>query len=199
MNDLKTLLPMLGHTRGKRSAVTCSLKCDNACSKAVCNTSANSYFRDIASAEFSRRSALGLGLAGALSAAVVVQGAVPAHGATGDAGSHGKLAFTPIKPVDASVDAFNVPKGYSWAPVIRWGDPIFSDARVYKHPTLFSTLPRPKRALDYPCLSMSPQPSCLLGRTGQCGEGLRHIADKKRQAECLQQLIDEPDGHPTLD
>ena len=186
MNDLKKLLPMLGHTRGKRSAVTCNLKCDNACAKPVCNTSANGYFRDIASAEFSRRSALGLGLAGALSAAVGFQGAPGVRGRQGtyDAATHpgGRLAFAPIKPVDAAVDAFNVPDGYSWAPVIRWGDPIFSDARVYKHPTLFSTLPRPKRALDYRCLSMSPQSGCLLGRTGQCGEGLRHIADKKRQA-----------------
>ncbi|NVM97279.1 PhoX family phosphatase [Arthrobacter sp. SDTb3-6] len=132
MNDLKKLLPMLGHTRGKRSAVTCNLKCDNACAKAVCNTSANSYFRDIASAEFSRRSALGLGLAGALSAAVVLQGPPAARGRQGtyDAGTHqgGKLAFAPIKPVDAAVDAFNVPDGYSWAPVIRWGDPLFSGA-----------------------------------------------------------------------
>ena len=44
------LLPMLGHTKGKRSPVTCALKCDNACSGEVCNTSSNSYFRDIASA-----------------------------------------------------------------------------------------------------------------------------------------------------
>ena len=45
----RRLLPMLGHTKGKRSAVTCALKCDNACSDAVCNTSRNTYFRDIVS------------------------------------------------------------------------------------------------------------------------------------------------------
>ena len=45
-----TLLPMLGHTKGKRSPVTCALKCDNACAGEVCNTSSNGYFRDIASA-----------------------------------------------------------------------------------------------------------------------------------------------------
>lgn len=130
MNDLKKLLPMLGHTRGKRSAVTCMLKCDNACSKAVCNTSTNSYFRDIVSTEFSRRSAMGIGLAGVLSAAVMVQ----AKGGQGgqfdvvDNGRGGKLPFTPIKPVDAGVDTFNVAEGYSWQPIIRWGDPIFADA-----------------------------------------------------------------------
>jgi hypothetical protein len=64
-----TLLPMLGHTKGKRSPVTCALKCDNACAGEVCNTSSNSYFRDIASATLSRRAALGLGAAGALAVA----------------------------------------------------------------------------------------------------------------------------------
>ncbi|MGO4384655.1 PhoX family protein [Specibacter sp. RAF43] len=130
MNDLKKLLPMLGHTRGKRSAVTCDLKCDNACTKAVCNTSANSYFRDIASAEFSRRSALGFGLAGALSAAVVVQGQ-PVRANQYDGGTNsksGKLPFAPIAPVGAAVDAFTVPQGYGWQPIIRWGDPLFTDS-----------------------------------------------------------------------
>ena len=61
---------MLGHTEGKRSAVTCALKCDNACAGDVCNTSSNSYFRDIASATMSRRAALGFGAAGALAVAV---------------------------------------------------------------------------------------------------------------------------------
>jgi hypothetical protein len=65
-----TLLPMLGHTKGKRSPVTCALKCDNACAGEVCNTSSNSYFRDIASATLSRRAALGLGAAGALAVAL---------------------------------------------------------------------------------------------------------------------------------
>ncbi|MDJ0312683.1 PhoX family phosphatase [Arthrobacter sp. H35-D1] len=128
MNATKKFLPMLGHTRGKRSPVTCSLKCDNACSKAVCNTSQNNYFRDIASFQFSRRAALGLGLAGALSAAVVLTGCGPnTHGGTAGPTASGKLEFTPIKAVDAAVDRFDVPQGYSWAPILRWGDPLFAD------------------------------------------------------------------------
>ena len=40
---------MLGHTAGKRSAVTCALKCDNACVDPIPNnTCDNEYFRDIA-------------------------------------------------------------------------------------------------------------------------------------------------------
>ena len=129
----RRLLPMQGHTRGKRSAVTCALKCDSACSKAVCNTSANSYFRDIVSAEFSRRTALGAGAAGILSAAVVALGAFPAAAAPGASGrGPGRpprhLDFSPIRPVDAAVDSFDVPSGYTWDALIRWGDPLFPDS-----------------------------------------------------------------------
>jgi secreted PhoX family phosphatase len=130
-----TLLPMLGHTKGKRSAVTCALKCDNACAGDVCNTSSNSYFRDIASATMSRRAALGFGAAGAL--AVVLGSAVTSPDSANAAGlskaakegfGKSKLQFTAIPSIDASVDAVTVPEGFTWRPVIRWGDPIFNDA-----------------------------------------------------------------------
>ncbi|MGY4543404.1 secreted PhoX family phosphatase [Arthrobacter sp. UYNi723] len=132
-----TLLPMLGHTKGKRSAVTCALKCDNACAGDVCNTSSNSYFRDIASATMSRRAALGFGAAGALavvlgSAITSAEPAVAGGPGLAPAAKEGfatsKLKFTPIAPVDAAVDAVTVPEGFTWQPVIRWGDPIFNDA-----------------------------------------------------------------------
>jgi len=129
------LLPMLGHTKGKRSPVTCALKCDNACAGETCNTSSNSYFRDIASATMSRRAALGLGAAGALAVALgsAVTSAEPASAAgLSKAAKEGfgksKLQFTAIKPVDAAVDAVTVPDGFTWQPVIRWGDPLFSDS-----------------------------------------------------------------------
>ncbi|WP_115787521.1 PhoX family protein [Arthrobacter silvisoli] len=132
------LLPMLGHTKGKRSPVTCALKCDNACSGEVCNTSSNSYFRDIASAAMSRRAALGLGAAGALAVvfggnlATAGQAEAAAGGGLSAAATAGlkdsKLSFTPIKPVDYTVDAFIVPEGFTWRPVIRWGDPLFNDS-----------------------------------------------------------------------
>ncbi|MEZ2388284.1 PhoX family phosphatase [bacterium RCC_150] len=134
------LLPMLGHTKGKRSPVTCALKCDNACSGDVCNTSSNGYFRDIASEAVSRRAALGLGAAGAL--AVVLSGLGAPEKAVADGGpglaaaakagfDKAKLKFTPIKPVDAAVDAFTVPDGFAWQPIIRWGDPLFADSPAF--------------------------------------------------------------------
>ncbi|WP_426979149.1 PhoX family protein [Pseudarthrobacter sp. O4] len=133
-----SLLPMLGHTKGKRSPVTCALKCDNACSGEVCNTSSNSYFRDIASATMSRRAALGFGAAGALAVAfgsalasaesAVADGGPGLAAAARDGFGRSKLTFAAIAPVDAAVDAFTVPEGFGWQPVIRWGDPIFRDA-----------------------------------------------------------------------
>lgn len=125
-------LPMLGHTKGKRSAVTCALKCDNACAGDVCNTSGNSYFRDIVSKEYSRRSMLGVGAVGALT--LMFGGAETGVAAGGPKLSpaaklaKSKLSFTPIAPVDAMVDEFIVPEGFTWQPVIRWGDPLFHDA-----------------------------------------------------------------------
>jgi uncharacterized protein len=136
-----SLLPMQGHTKGKRSPVTCALKCDNACSGEVCNSSSNGYFRDIASATMSRRAALGFGAAGAL--AVVFGSAVTSAEPAAAAGGPGlaaaakngfdksKLKFTAIAPVDAAVDAFTVPAGFTWQPVIRWGDPLFKDAPAF--------------------------------------------------------------------
>src|SRR5699024_387856 len=66
----RRLLPMAGLTRGKRSPVTCWLKCDNACARQVCNTSSNEYFRDVAAAAMTRRALLGTGTAGAMSVLV---------------------------------------------------------------------------------------------------------------------------------
>ncbi|WP_082045944.1 PhoX family protein [Arthrobacter sp. L77] len=128
----RRLLPMLGHTKGKRSAVTCALKCDNACADAVCNTSGNNYFRDIVSREFSRRSALGTGAAGALTLLVGSQaGAGSAVAAPGGPRASNALAFNAIAPVDALVDDMTVPQGYGWKPVIRWGDPIFRTSPAF--------------------------------------------------------------------
>ncbi|GAA1346749.1 PhoX family phosphatase [Falsarthrobacter nasiphocae] len=138
------LLPMLGHTRGKRSPVTCALKCDNACAGEVCNTSKNSYFRDIVSNEVSRRTALGAGAAAAFAATVTLNAAseasaaaagpvAPAQPAAPTATvipftEDGFVGFQPIAPVPADRDQVTVPANFTWTPIIRWGDPLFADA-----------------------------------------------------------------------
>ncbi|MDO5633961.1 MAG: PhoX family phosphatase [Micrococcus sp.] len=126
----KRLLPMAGHTRGNRSAVTCDLKCGNACAQEIPNTSGNPTFHSIAEAAISRRHALGLG---GLAAAVVV-GHASAH-APSAAADHGrfptgggKLPFDTVPPVPRTVDDMTVPAGYDYHSIIRWGDPLFSNA-----------------------------------------------------------------------
>ncbi|MGN8552576.1 UNVERIFIED_CONTAM: PhoX family phosphatase [Microbacterium sp. SLM126] len=136
-------LPLAEHAQGKRSVVTCQLKCANACSNPECNTSSNESFQEIASAAISRRALLGLGAAAAVSVALTATGGpapVSAASASGVGGAGGAafgrpgragLAFEPIAPVAASVDAFTVPVGYTWEPIIRWGDPLFTKAPAF--------------------------------------------------------------------
>jgi secreted PhoX family phosphatase len=124
------LFPMADHVRGKRSPVTCHFKCGNACLGPECNTSSNPNFRDIASAALTRRALLGLSAASAIG--VALAGVTPSGSASaapeggGAASGQGGLPFDAIAPVSNMVDDFNVPVGYTWEPIIRWGDPLFS-------------------------------------------------------------------------
>ena len=126
--DHRRLLGLAPHARGKRSPVTCELKCGNACAHEAPNPSRNDYFPEVASRALSRRGVLGAAGAGAL--ALALAPGAPAAAATATAsGTRGHaLRFTAIDPVPASVDAVTVPTGWTWAPVIRWGDPLFADA-----------------------------------------------------------------------
>ncbi|WP_295660322.1 PhoX family phosphatase [uncultured Nocardioides sp.] len=121
-------LPMLDLTHGNRSAVTCHLRCGDACSKPVPNTSDNTYFRDVAATALSRRGVLGG--AGALTLTLgssAVLGTSPAAAARSGRG----LPFAAIPPVVKSVDDVTVPAGYRWDPIIRWGDPILPGAPLF--------------------------------------------------------------------
>jgi hypothetical protein len=142
VQNFRRSLPLADHARGKRSAVTCQLKCANACTNPECNPSANETFQQVVHNALSRRALLGLGAAGAVAVAVGTgRGGTPvssaaASGGAGAGAAFGRLgtaglAFGPIAPVPASVDQFTVPDGYTWEPIIRWGDPIFADAPLF--------------------------------------------------------------------
>ncbi|WP_188838510.1 PhoX family protein [Flexivirga endophytica] len=120
---------MAEHVVGKRSPVTCQLKCANACLAPVPNTSDNSTFRDIAGAALTRRSILGLAGAGAITVATAVAAGSPAAAAT-PTGRRTRpgMSFRPIDPVAKTVDSLSVPDGWRWDPIIRWGDPVLSGA-----------------------------------------------------------------------
>ncbi|HEY9292391.1 MAG TPA: PhoX family phosphatase [Microlunatus sp.] len=134
------LLPMLGLTHGNRSPVTCALKCDNACAHPIPNQSTEPSFREVATAQLSRRRLLAG--AGALAAGVTAGGGAlslqPAAaspkghpGETGGAVGTGALSFTPIDPVPLEKDALTVPDGYAWTPILRWGDPLFHNSPAF--------------------------------------------------------------------
>lgn len=125
--DGPRLLPMAGLTHGNRSAITCHLRCGDACAAEAPNRSDGTHFRDIASQAISRRGLLGAGAAataiGVLSAELpaAAQSPKPTFPAPG-------LTFDAIAPVPVTVDTVTVPTGYRWDPIIRWGDPILRGA-----------------------------------------------------------------------
>ena len=156
--ERRRLLPMLGHVNGKRSPLTCELKCGSQCTTPDTNTSGNEYVQDVISAAMTRRAALGLGAAGAVTVGLVAATAQPAEATYGYWGKgKARLDFTPIKPVNMTVDDLNVPKGYDWSPIIRWGDPLFYDSR--------SSIPRTRRRRRRPSSSATTPTTWTSSRT----------------------------------
>lgn len=160
---------MAGRTRGKRSPVTCHLKCDDACARAPRNTSANQYFRDIASAAITRRRLLGAGTAAGLSMVVAACSADPADsagpadaaeagGSSGrrSAGRAGEFGFERIEPVASDVDSLEVPPGYTWTPIVRWGDPLFDAAPEFDITALSAAAQRTQVGYNNDFLAILP-------------------------------------------
>jgi uncharacterized protein len=132
----RRLLPMAGGTHANRSAVTCHLRCGDACARPVPNTTETGYFRDVAAQALSRRTLLGAAAVGAATVAFAPQTtgravAGPVTAARPQGPGRAGLAFDAIGPVAPTVDDVTVPSGYRWDPIIRWGDPITPNAPVF--------------------------------------------------------------------
>ncbi|MGK3947973.1 PhoX family protein [Microbacterium sp. K2] len=171
VDDTRNRLPLIAHARGKRSPITCELKCANACLGPECNTSSNDDFRSIASAVFSRRALFGLGAAAAVAIAVGADRSAPVSApaaagagsvALGKPGTAG-LSFTAIAPVSADVDALTVPDGFTWEPLIRWGDPLFSTAPTFDFAAQSPQAQAGQFGYNSDYLDIVPDPS---GKTG---------------------------------
>ena len=132
------LLPLLtSGPHGSRSHMTCHYRCGNACDKPVPNTSDNPEFSTLVEKTIARRSVLKAGGVGA--GALVVGGLTggapaaaatgPVAGRAGSGGGVGSLAFTPVAPNVR--DNVTVPRGFTYDVVVRWGDPVTSDAPAF--------------------------------------------------------------------
>jgi uncharacterized protein len=131
-------LPMVGHTHGNRSPVTCHLRCGDACFFEAPNTTDTPYFRDVAARALSRRAVLGASVTatafGALAATTTPAAAASLRTGSAQLGAQQSgdgLPFTAIAPVGVTVDDVTVPRGYDWEPIIRWGDPILDGAPAF--------------------------------------------------------------------
>lgn len=140
--------PDAPHARGKRSPVTCELKCGNTCAHPPSNPRTNDYFPDVVARTLSRRrvlAALGIGVL-AFTVPDAVRSATsealtpspgspgpPVGGIPGDQAATGPgLDFTPIDPVPADVDELIVPTGWAWTTIVRWGDPLFASGAAFE-------------------------------------------------------------------
>jgi secreted PhoX family phosphatase len=109
--------------------MTCRYRCGDACFQDVPNTSGNPYFGDLVSEGLSRRTVLKAGGLGAAAAGLTAWG--PVSPAAAQRGRPAAAGFAPIAPTPADVDAVVVPEGWTWTPVISWGDPVYADAPAF--------------------------------------------------------------------
>ena len=87
-------------------------------------------FDRVVEAALSRRGFLSGLLAFGSGAAVMGAGLVPGQAAAKEGG---RFAFTPIGI--QTDNTIHVPDGYEWDVLVRWGDPLFSDAPAFDHAT----------------------------------------------------------------
>lgn len=84
-------------------------------------------FDEVVERAISRRGFLGSVLAFGSGAAVMGAGVL--KGTTAMAGQSSRFAFEQLAPqTDGTV---HVPEGYKWDMLVRWGDPLFSDAPAF--------------------------------------------------------------------
>ncbi|MFC7404410.1 PhoX family protein [Georgenia alba] len=124
-----TLLPLVPAHGGGRAAMTCRYRCGDACFHAAPNTSANPYFGDVLTEALSRRSVLRAGAVVALATGAAATQAGPAAAGPPPHAPGGPAVGLRFEPISQQTgDRVTVPPGYLHDVLVRWGDPLFSDA-----------------------------------------------------------------------
>ncbi|WP_265447218.1 PhoX family protein [Flexivirga meconopsidis] len=119
---------------GSRDPMTCQYRCANACFHPVPNESDNEYFGDlVARAGHSRRTVLrAVGVGAIAASAVGVQAGQPAAAKTKTPKTKPNSAyvwdFEATPPVPFATDKVVTPEGFTWEPLVKWGDPIVKGA-----------------------------------------------------------------------
>ncbi len=132
----------LVNTMCSATAAQCRWGCGDQCAHPAPNETGNEYFGDVLERFVSRRSLLRGAGAGA---AMLAIGASPLLRKVGTAQaeeaeavdvaaqSASGLSFKAIQL--SNVDNVEVPEGYSWRPLIRWGDPLFLHSSAFNPAT----------------------------------------------------------------
>ncbi len=124
-----SLLPLISASgpHGSRSALTCRMRCNDACSRSMPNRTDNEDFATVAARALARRSVLKGAAAASSTLAISGLFASPAAAAgNGSSFGEGTLDFRPVPP--NTRDNVTVPRGYDYDVVVRWGDKILPDA-----------------------------------------------------------------------
>jgi uncharacterized protein len=127
VDPTRTLLPLISLSAG-RSSMTCRYRCGNQCDHEPPNASANEYFGDIVARGASRRTVLLAGGATLATAGLSTAAAQSAAAAPKRRPSPYVYDFDSIPARSADADRVDVPKGFRWEPLIKWGDPLLKGA-----------------------------------------------------------------------
>ena len=127
----------LVNTMCDASPERCRWGCGSQCAHSAPNETANEYFGDILERFVSRRSLL---KGGTVAAGMLALGASPLLRGTSTVQAEGEveaaqvgttgITFTPVKL--STLDQIEVPAGYKWRPLIRWGDPLTLSTNAFE-------------------------------------------------------------------
>ncbi|MBC9956932.1 PhoX family phosphatase [Yimella sp. cx-51] len=108
--------------------MTCHYRCADSCFQPVANTTDNEYFGDIVRGTKRRTLLKAIGA----SAAAVGVGMATAGQAAAAGSGHGLgrpvFEFEGTPPVPFETDKVVTPEGFTWKPLVKWGDPIVAGA-----------------------------------------------------------------------
>ena len=130
----RTLLPL--ETRrphnGSRSLMTCHYRCADSCFQPVANETDNEYFGDIVRKTTRRTFLRAVGVTSAAAGLTAAAASAPAAAAGPGKGlGRAVYEFESTPPIPFATDKVVTPEGFTWKPLVKWGDPIIAGAPAF--------------------------------------------------------------------